>query len=206
YELLERIAEGGMAEVWKARSRGAAGFEKTVVIKRVLPALMANPDFADLLVREAKIASRLGHANIVQIFDLGEGDGASFIAMEHVDGRDLGAVMAKEQSRRAKDTGGVLSAALKLFVIGEAAKALDYAHRRRGEDGRPLSIVHRDVSPQNVLLGYEGAVKVADFGIARADQSGLGREERAGVLRGKYAYMSPEQARGEALDRRSDLF
>jgi tetratricopeptide (TPR) repeat protein/tRNA A-37 threonylcarbamoyl transferase component Bud32 len=205
YELLERIAEGGMAEVWRARSRGAAGFEKTVVIKRVLPALMANPGFAELLVREAKIASRLSHANIVQIFDLGEEAGAYFIAMEHVAGKDLGAVLAWEQRQRAAGREG-LTPALKLFVVGEVAKALDYAHRRKGEDGRPLAIVHRDVSPQNVLLGYEGEVKVADFGIARADQQDLGRGEDPRVIRGKYAYMSPEQARGEPLDRRSDLF
>jgi tetratricopeptide (TPR) repeat protein len=205
YELVDRIAEGGMAEVWRARSRGAAGFEKTVVIKRVLPALMANPAFAELLVREAKIAARLSHPNIVQIFDLGEESGAYFIAMEYVDGKDLGAVFAWEQRHRAGGPAG-LSPALKLFIVGEVAKALDYAHRRKGDDGRPLAIVHRDISPQNVLLGYEGEVKVADFGIARADQQGLGRGEDPKVLRGKYAYMSPEQARGEVLDRRSDLF
>jgi len=200
YELLERIAEGGMAEVWRARSRGAAGFEKTVVIKRVLPALMANPGFADLLVREAKIAALLSHPNVVQIFDLGEERGAYFIAMEYVQGKDLGALVHRRQGAPG------LPLATRLWIIAEVAKALDYAHRRKGEDGRPLNIVHRDISPQNVLLSFDGVVKVADFGIARADESGLGRGEDPKLLRGKYAYMSPEQARGEPLDRRSDLF
>jgi serine/threonine protein kinase/tetratricopeptide (TPR) repeat protein len=206
YELLDRIAEGGMAEVWRARSRGAAGFEKTVVIKRVLPSLMANPGFAELLVREAKIASRLSHANIVQIFDLGEEAGAYFIAMEYVDGKDLGAVMAYEARAASSPGRPRLSVPLKLWIIAETAKALDYAHRRRGDDGRALAIVHRDISPQNILVGYEGEVKVADFGIARADQQDLGRGEDPKMLRGKFAYMSPEQARGMSLDRRSDLF
>lgn len=205
YELIERIGEGGMAEVWRARSRGAAGFQKTVVIKRVLPSLMARPDFADLLVREAKIASRLNHPNIVQIFDLGEEQDAYFIAMEYVHGCDLASAIAYRPNPADCQTDG-LSLALRLFIACEAARALDYAHRRRADDGRPLGIVHRDVSPQNILLGYEGQVKVGDFGIAMADEHGLGRDEDPSVLRGKYAYMSPEQARGEALDNRSDLF
>ncbi len=202
YELIERIAEGGMAEVWRARSRGVAGFEKTVVIKRVLPALLERPGFAELLVREAKIAARLSHPNVVQIFDLGEREGSYFIAMEYLRGRDLAAAMS---FRATAETPG-LSLGLRLYVAAEVAKALDYAHRARGDDGKPMHIVHRDVSPQNVLLGFEGEVKVADFGIARADEPGLGRGEDPKVLRGKYAYMSPEQARGEQLDRRSDIF
>ena len=207
YELLELVAEGGMAEVWRARSRGAAGFEKIVVIKRVLPAHMQNPSFAELLIREAKIAARLSHANIVQIFDLGEEQGAYFIAMEYVSGKDLGMAMSFERRRaRAGKVAEGLPVEVKLWIMAEVAKALDYAHRRRGDDGRPLSIVHRDVSPQNILLGYEGEVKVTDFGIARADDEGLGRGEDPKVLRGKYAYMSPEQARGQPLDRRSDVF
>ncbi len=188
-----------MAEVWKARAKGAAGFEKTVVIKRVLPSLMAKPGFADLLVREAKISSRLSHPNIAQVFELGEDGGAHYIAMEYVHGKDLGQTM----TFRAGDG---LSLPLRIWIMSEVAKALEHAHSRRGEDGRPMQIVHRDISPQNVLLGYEGEVKVADFGIARADEAGLGRGEDPKVLRGKYAYMSPEQARGEPLDRRSDVF
>ncbi len=206
YELLERIGEGGMAEVWRARSRGVAGFEKTVVIKRVLPSLMARQDFASLLIREAKIAALLNHPNVVQIFDLGEEQGAYFIAMEYVHGCDLATAISHQPDVLAVEDGAGLNLALRVWIAAEAAKALDYAHRRRAEDGRPLQIVHRDVSPQNVLLGYEGQIKVADFGIALADQRGLGREESPGVLRGKYAYMSPEQARAEPLDRRSDVF
>jgi tetratricopeptide (TPR) repeat protein len=201
YELLERIAEGGMAEVWRARSRGVAGFEKAVVIKRVLPSLLERPGFAELLVREAKIAARLSHPNIVQIFDLGELEGSYFIAMELLRGRDLAAALSHRASGESP-----LTLPLRLWIAAEVAKALDYAHRVEGDDGKPLSIVHRDVSPQNVLLGYEGEVKVADFGIARADEPGLGRGEDPKILRGKYAYMSPEQARGEPLDRRSDIF
>jgi serine/threonine protein kinase/predicted ATPase len=204
YELLDRIGEGGMAEVWRARSRGVAGFEKTVVIKRVLPSLMAKKTFAELLIREAKIAALLSHPNVVQIFDLGEQEGAYFIAMEYVHGRDLGQAMSYKP-RSDRDAQG-LDLALKLWILSQACRALDYAHRRRGADGRPLNIVHRDVSPQNILLGYEGHVKVADFGIARADEAELGKGEDPKVLRGKYAYMSPEQSRGEPLDRRSDLF
>jgi hypothetical protein len=200
YELLDRIAEGGMAEVWRARARGAAGFEKTVVVKRVLPALAARPGFADLLIREAKIAARLSHPNIVQIFDLGEADGTYFIAMEYVHGTDLARALTHRASAEH------LPLALRVWIAAEATRALDHAHRRKGDDGRPLQIVHRDVSPQNVLLAHEGVVKVADFGIARADEVGLGRGEDPKVLRGKYAYMSPEQARGEPLDRRSDVF
>ncbi len=201
YELIERIGEGGMAEVWKARARGPAGFEKLVVIKRVLPSLTAKPGFAELLVREAKISARLSHPNIAQVFELGEEGGAHYIAMEYVHGKDLGQAMTVR-------TTGIegLSVPLRVWIVSVVAKALEHAHTRRGDDGRPLQIVHRDVSPQNVLLSYDGAVKVADFGIARADEQGLGRGEDPKMLRGKYAYMSPEQARGEALDRRSDVF
>ncbi len=202
YELLERIGEGGMAEVWRARSRGVAGFEKEVVIKRVLPSLMAREDFAELLIHEAKVAARLNHPGIVQIFELGEEQGAYFIAMELVQGCDLATALAAQPNPLASGVG--LSLPLRLWIMMESARALDYAHRQRTEDGRPLGIVHRDISPQNVLLGYEGQVKVADFGIALAQ--GLGSSEDGNTLRGKYAYMSPEQARAEPLDNRSDIF
>ena len=202
YELLERIGEGGMAEVWRARSRGVAGFEKEVVIKRVLPSLMARDDFAALLVHEAKVAARLNHPGIVQIFELGEEQGAYFIAMELVQGCDLATALAAQPNPMTPGIG--LSLELRLWIVMEAARALDYAHRQRTEEGRPLGIVHRDISPQNVLLGYEGQVKVADFGIALAE--GLGSSEDGNTLRGKYAYMSPEQARAEPLDHRSDIF
>jgi len=206
YELLERIGEGGMAEVWRARSRGVAGFEKTVVIKRVLPTLMARKDFATLLVREAKIAARLNHPNVVQIFELGEEQGAYYIAMEYVHGCDLATAVSYSPDPLAAGAEAGLGLGLRIWIACEAAKALDYAHRKKSDDGRPLQIVHRDVSPQNVLLGYEGQVKLSDFGIALADERGLGRDEDPGMIRGKYAYMSPEQTRGETLDNRSDIF
>ena len=203
YELLERIGEGGMAEVWRARSRGVAGFEKEVVIKRVLPSLMARPDFARLLIHEAKVAARFNHPNIVQIFELGEEQGAYFIAMELVQGCDLATALRAQPD--PLDAGRGLSLPLRLMVVLEAARALEYAHRQLNDDGQPLGVVHRDVSPQNILLGYEGQVKVADFGIALAH--GLGAAEEDGrKLRGKYAYMSPEQAQADVLDHRSDIF
>ena len=206
YELVERIGRGGMAEVWRARSRGAAGFEKEVVLKRVLPSLLAGSDFAELLIREAKIAARLHHPNVVSIFDLGEQDGAYFIAMEYVAGCDLATAVAHHPSPWLEQGELGLSLPLRLFIVAEAARALDYAHRRQDDEGRPLHIVHRDISPQNILLGFEGEVKVADFGIARADAAGLGAEEDPRLLRGKFAYMSPEQACSESLDGRSDVF
>lgn len=203
YELLERIGQGGMAEVWRARARGMAGFQKTVVIKRVLPSLLEHADFAELLVREARIAALLNHPNVVQIFELGEEDGVYYIAMEYVNGCNLAVAMAYESDPMALRG---IPLELRIWIVAEAARALDYAHRARDDAGRPLHIVHRDISPQNILLGYEGQVKVGDFGIALADARGLGREEDPTLVRGKYAYMSPEQARGETLDRRSDLF
>jgi len=201
YELLEKIAEGGMAEVFRARSRGVAGFEKIIVLKRILPQLSQTQAFIDLLIREAKIASILSHANIVQIFDLGKVGDVYFIAMEYVHGCDLGQLMS-----RAARRGVEVSLPVRLWMVAETARGLDFAHRRRGEDGTSMNIVHRDISPQNVLVSYEGEVKLTDFGIARANHEELGKREEPGLLRGKYGYMSPEQSRGEPIDRRSDIF
>jgi serine/threonine protein kinase len=211
YRLLERIGEGGMAEVWKAKSYGVLGFEKVLVIKRILPELAKHRKFVDMFVHEAKLAVLLSHANIVQVFDLGKVDAAQdappsyFIAMEYVAGLDLATVL--QRSRRMKMDA---PPGLAVFVAAEIAKALDYAHRKRSDDQRPLGIVHRDISPQNILLSWEGEVKVTDFGIAKArdtistDESDT--DVRLGRVRGKLAYMSPEQIRAEPLDGRSDLF
>ncbi|EYF05582.1 serine/threonine-protein kinase [Chondromyces apiculatus] len=210
YRLLERLGEGGMAEVFKAKSFGVEGFEKVLVIKRILPKLAAQPRFVDMFVHEAKLAVRLSHANIVQVFDLGRldlpsGDPTSyFIAMEYVPGLDLASVLQRCRRMKRKVPVGMA-----VFIAAEVAKALDHAHRRRDEQSRPLGIVHRDISPQNILVSWEGEVKVTDFGIAKATQSMTDEEvgpTRVGRVRGKLAYMSPEQSRAEAIDGRSDLF
>src|SRR5262249_35929420 len=169
YRLLERLGEGGMAEVFKAKSFGVEGFEKVLVIKRILPLLAEQPRFVDMFVHEAKLAVRLSHANIVQVFDLGRVDHPGgeptryFIAMAYVPGLDLATLLAR--CRRQKIS---VPLGMAVFITAEVAKALDHAHRRRDEQSRPLGIVHRDISPQNILLSWEGEVKVTDFGIAKA--------------------------------------
>jgi serine/threonine protein kinase/tetratricopeptide (TPR) repeat protein len=209
YRLLERLGEGGMAEVFKAKSFGVEGFEKVLVIKRILPKLAEHPKFVDMFVHEAKLAVRLSHANIVQVFDLGRVDHPTgeptsyFIAMEYVPGLDLASVLTR--CRRQKRD---VPLGMAVFVAAEMAKALDHAHRRRDEQSRPLGIVHRDISPQNVLVSWEGEVKVTDFGIAKAIDSIVdeSRDEAQGRVRGKLAYMSPEQSRAQPVDGRSDIF
>jgi serine/threonine protein kinase/tetratricopeptide (TPR) repeat protein len=200
YQLLDLLARGGMAEVFKAKSHGVEGFEKILVIKRILPELSRNPQFVDMFINEAKIAVSLSHANIVQVFDLGREDETYFIAMEYVAGYDLATVL-----RRAAKYGQPLPEELAVFIVSELAKGLDYAHRRRDASLRPLHIVHRDVSPQNVLVSFEGEVKLTDFGIAKAKII-ASEEAEDRVLKGKYAYMSPEQARGDDVDGRTDLY
>ncbi len=217
YRLLERLGQGGMAEVFKAKSYGVEGFEKILVIKRILPELARRQDFVDMFIHEAKLAVRLSHANIVQVFDLGkapgvDADGAPqrdvyYIAMEHVHGLDLASALARSRRKHTP-----LPILMGVYIASEVAKGLDHAHRRRDEQMRALGIVHRDVSPQNVLLSFEGEVKVTDFGIAKA-RGVLGTPDPSkpstdppGELRGKFGYMSPEQARGESVDPRSDLF
>jgi serine/threonine protein kinase/predicted ATPase len=200
YQLVQLLARGGMAEVFKAKSHGVEGFEKTLVIKRILPDLSSNPQFVEMFINEAKIAVTLSHANIVQVFDLGRADDTYFIAMEWVAGYDLATLMRRARSLRLP-----LAQELAVFVVSELAKGLDYAHRRRDASMRPLHIVHRDVSPQNVLVSLEGEVKLTDFGVAKAKT--LVREgTEAGVLKGKYAYMSPEQANGLEVDATTDLY
>jgi serine/threonine protein kinase/tetratricopeptide (TPR) repeat protein len=209
YRLLERLGEGGMAEVFKAKSFGVEGFEKVLVIKRILPKLAEHPKFVDMFVHEAKLAVRLSHANIVQVFDLGRVDHPTgeptsyFIAMEYVPGLDLASVLVRCRRQKREVPLGMA-----VFVAAEVAKALDHAHRRRDEQGKPLGIVHRDISPQNVLVSWEGEVKVTDFGIAKAIDSIVdeSRDREQGAVRGKLAYMSPEQSRAASVDGRSDIF
>jgi len=200
YELLERIASGGMAELYRARRSGVEGFQKIVAIKKILPHLADNEAFITMFADEAKLAAQLNHPNIVHIYDLGKIDGGGyFIAMEHVEGRDLRAIL---ESARA--VGTPLPVPLAIYIASKVASALDYAHRRRDGEGRDLHIVHRDVSPQNILISYEGDIKLCDFGIAKA-ASKVSQTE-SGALKGKIQYMSPEQAWGKPIDRRSDLF
>lgn len=203
YQILERIATGGMAEIYKARLEGIGGFQRTFAIKRILPHLSANREYIAMLVDEAKIAGLLSHANIVQTYDLGQVEGVWYIAMEYVEGRDLGSVL-----RRARERGLVLPVPHAAFVTIELLKGLEYAHQRqmmKGGRAQPLNIIHRDVSPPNVLLSFQGEVKLTDFGIARASHKAL--ETQSGIIKGRFDYMSPEQAAGaKDLDQRSDLF
>ena len=203
YQILERIATGGTAEIYKARLEGIGGFQRTFAIKRILPNFSQNSDYIAMLVDEAKVAGLLSHANIVQILDLGQVDGIWYIAMEYVHGRDLGALL-----RAAKDKGLSLPVPHAVFVAIELLKGLEYAHQRQVmRGGRPvaLNIIHRDVSPPNILLSYQGEVKLTDFGIARASLKVA--ETQAGVVKGRFDYMSPEQAAAaKDLDQRSDLF
>ena len=199
YELLERISVGGMAEVFKGRVSGAAGFEKIVAIKRILPHLSDDQEFIGMFVDEAKLSANLNHSNIGQVFEFGKIESRYFIAMEYIHGKDC---------RRIQDYFRSFSKSMPvpmaIRIMLEVCSALEYAHSKRDDAGRPLGIVHRDVSPQNVLISYEGAVKLIDFGIAKA----LSRSSKTstGNLKGKYGYMSPEQVEGEELDGRSDIF
>jgi serine/threonine protein kinase/predicted ATPase len=199
YQLLDLLGRGGMAEVYKAKSYGVEGFEKLLVIKRILPALTDNERFVDMFINEAKIAVSLNHANIVQVFDLGKVVDSYYIAMEYVHGMDLASVI-----RASKRTGKRIPVELAAFIGSEVAKGLDYAHRRRDQNLEPLNIIHRDISPHNILISYEGEVKITDFGIAKAKDLIAGDEK--GTVKGKYAYMAPEQARGKEHDRRVDIF
>lgn len=199
YLLLDRIAIGGMAEIFKAKAQGLGGFEKILAIKRLHPRYSQDADFIEMLIDEAKITVELSHSNIGQIFDLGRHEDHYYIAMEHIEGRDLYRVMKKVRERRSP-----LPVEAAAYVGMECCAGLDYAHRKRDSKGRRLNIIHRDVSPQNVLLSFEGEVKLVDFGIAKAASRAY--ETEAGIIKGKFYYMSPEQAKGEALDHRTDIF
>jgi serine/threonine protein kinase/CheY-like chemotaxis protein len=199
YYLLEKIAVGGMAELFKAKQRGVHNFQKIVAIKRILPHLSDNDEFVTMFIDEAKLAAQLTHPNIVQIFDLGKASGAYYIAMEYVDGRDLRSLL-----RRVREYQLPFPEQVAAYVAAKVAQALDYAHRKRGMNDKELKLVHRDISPQNILLSSEGAVKLVDFGIAKAATKST--QTMAGALKGKLLYMSPEQALGQPLDARSDIY
>jgi len=199
YTLLERIAVGGMAEVWKARMRGVEGFQKTVAIKKILPYMTGNADFIGMFIDEAKLAAQLSHPNIIHIYDLGKIGSDFYIAMEYVEGKDLRSLL-----NAARQHNFPLPLGLALLIGVRLANALGYAHRKRDFEGKELALVHRDVSPQNVLISFDGDVKLCDFGIAKAvSKAG---QTQMGALKGKLQYMSPEQARGAQVDARSDIF
>jgi serine/threonine protein kinase/uncharacterized metal-binding protein len=199
YYLLERINVGGMAEVFRAKAFGVEGFERLVAVKRILPNIAEDKEFIRMFIEEAKLAVQLNHANIAQIFDLGVVDGSYYIALEHVHGRDL-----RGMFDRCRQLGEPMPVSQACFVVMKVCEGLDYAHNKRDQAGRELHLVHRDVSPQNVLVSFEGEVKLIDFGIAKA--AGKGSKTQAGILKGKFGYMSPEQVRGIPIDRRSDVF
>lgn len=200
YELTALIARGGMAEVWRARARGAGGFRKDVVIKTILPHLAQDPEFIEMFRNEALLAAGLNHPNLVQIFDFGSRESTYFIAMEFVDGQSLRHIAR----RYRQQTGAELPPWLALYVAAAVCDGLQYAHDLRGDDGRPIGLVHRDVSPENIMISYPGLVKLLDFGVAKATKDASLTD--AGTLKGKYSYMAPEQILGRQVDRRIDVY
>jgi serine/threonine protein kinase len=198
YEIIRRIAVGGMAEIHLARATGLEGFEKLVVIKRVLPQLASNEEFVQWFLDEARLAARLHHSNIVQVYDIGSVDGQYFLSMEFLHGQDLRQITKAVARRKA-----TIPLPHALTIVMNVCAGLQYAHDCV-VDGKPLDLVHRDVSPQNVFVTYYGGVKILDFGIARA--STRLSQTRVGMIKGKVSYMSPEQCAGLPLDRRSDVF
>ncbi|HYH97554.1 serine/threonine-protein kinase [Hyalangium sp.] len=199
YQLLKKLATGGMAQIYLARRKGPEASDELVVVKRILPHLGENKEFVQMFLDEAKIAARLAHPNIVAVYDLGAQDESFFIAMEYIHGEDV-----RRMCKRANAQGLELPVPLACRIVIDACAGLDYAHKKTDPTGKPLNIVHRDISPQNILVSFQGEVKVVDFGIAKAaDQATV---TRSGVLKGKYSYMSPEQAAGKRVDCRSDVF
>lgn len=199
YTLVDRIAVGGMAEIFLARQAGLEGFEKTIVIKRIRPHLSKQPNFVKMFLNEAKLAAQLNHPNIVQIYDLGKINESYFIAMEYIFGRDMRRIIPK-----ADALGIPFPMVYALKIASSVCEGLYYAHQRADLYGHALHIVHRDVTPENIFVSFDGTVKVLDFGIAKA--ANQIEQTRAGEIKGKLSYMSPEQCMGKQLDNRSDLF
>ncbi len=200
YILLERIASGGMAEVYLAKTAGAAGIARFLAIKRILPQYSENPDFIEMFKEEAKIVVNLNHSNVVKIFDFGTHAGAFFLAMEYVEGQNLRQVLNHLKKENKYFTMDQI-----VFMINMVAAGLDHAHRcLDNTNGKPLNITHRDMSPQNIMISFEGEVKIVDFGIAKAETQM--EQTRAGTIKGKFGYMSPEQSDGQQVDLRTDIF
>jgi serine/threonine protein kinase len=194
YVILDYLAEGGMGAIYLGKKLGAGGFEKQVVLKQLLPELTAQPEFIDLFLREARLTASLDHANVVQTIDLVHADDQYFIVMEYIRGGDL-RTLGKRAKRRRKR----IAPAAALYIAREILAALSYAHQKRGPDGATLGIIHRDVSPSNVLISSTGEIKLSDFGIAKAKN----HHSVFYRVRGKVGYMSPEQAMNKPLDARS---
>ena len=199
YQLLAVLGRGGMAEVFLALSRGAMGFDKLAVVKRLRDGMADDETFRAMFLDEARLAARLNHPNVVHTYEVGEHDGVYFIAMEYLEGQSLNKIV-----REAEKRGTPLEPQVSARIISDALAGLHHAHTLKDFDGRPLNIIHRDVSPQNLIVTYEGTTKLVDFGIAKAALSS--NETEVGVVKGKVSYMSPEQARGDVLDARSDVF
>ncbi len=199
YELIRRIAVGGMAEIFLAKVGGVAGFEKHLVLKLIHPQFINEPDFVEMLVAEAKLVVRLNHVNIAQVFDLGVEQSRYYIAMEYVNGPDVSQLI-----KRQRASGEPMPLEVAAYIVAEVCAGVGYAHQRHDDEGRPLGIIHRDISPQNVLVGFDGAVKVIDFGVAKA--RARAQTTGVGVIKGKLSYMSPEQANAQPFDHRSDIF
>lgn len=199
YFLLDKLGMGGMAEIYKAKTFGSDGFEKTVVIKKILSHWANDPEFIRMLVDEAKLSVMLDHPNVVDVMDLGSVENTYYIAMAFVDGFDLKTLM-----NRVEEKGQKIPIDVACYIIMQTAAGLDYAHNKISPDGKALNIIHRDVSPHNILLSYNGEVKIGDFGIAKA--ASKGSFTATGMLKGKFSYMSPEQTRGETLNQQSDIF
>jgi serine/threonine protein kinase len=198
YLLLDRVACGGMAELFRAKQIGIEGFERVLAIKRILPHISSHEEFISMFIAEAKLVAHLSHKNIAQIYDFGKTGENYFIAMEYVKGKDL-----RELIKRCQEKQYRLPVELAVFIAKEVLSALGYAHKQKDSSGRELKLIHRDVSPQNILISYEGEVKVIDFGIAKAETQS---HTKTGTIKGKLAYMSPEQAWGRPIDHRSDIF
>jgi eukaryotic-like serine/threonine-protein kinase len=200
YQLLRKLATGGMAEVFLAKTAGPMGFEKQLVIKRILPHLAEDPQFVQMFLGEAKLAAQLNHPNLVQIFDFGQSDGSYFIAMEYIDGPTVRLLL-----QRAREQALAIPFVLGARVVSAAAEGLAYAHEFTDSvTDEPMQLIHRDVSPDNILISRSGSVKVVDFGIAKA--RGVSHLTQTGTIKGKVAYMAPEQLKGDVLDQRVDLY
>jgi serine/threonine-protein kinase len=199
YEVISHLATGGMAQIYLARQTGLGSFERHVVLKTILRERAADQRFVTMFLDEAKLAATLNHQNVAQVYEVDQADGAYFMAMEFVHGENARAILETTLRR-----GWTIPLELAVMIISGAAAGLHHAHERKGKGGQPLNIVHRDVSPANIMVGYDGSVKVLDFGIAKAEERAT--KTVGGTIKGKYGYMSPEQCKGKPIDRRSDIF